>query len=153
MEAVLRLYATHDVLVMPCRIEGLPVALLESGAAGVVPVISNLPSGIPEVVENGVTGFRPEPGDIRGFVDAIAAIHADRERMESMSAAVRSLVAGRYDARVCTGRYQDYYARVMARRKPWAPRRLPYGSRLDQPWIPNAVTRFVRRLAPPAPKR
>jgi len=72
MPAVLQLYRDHDVLVMPSRSEGLPVALLEAGAAGVVPVVSNLPSGIPEVVEPGVTGFRPETGDIDGFVAAIS---------------------------------------------------------------------------------
>ena len=49
----------HDVLVMPSRNEGLPVALLEAGAAGVVPVVSDLPSGIPEVVAPGVSGYRP----------------------------------------------------------------------------------------------
>jgi glycosyltransferase involved in cell wall biosynthesis len=135
---------------MPCRGEGLPVALLEAGAAGVVPVISNLASGIPEVVENGVTGYRPEPGDIAGFVDAIASIAAHRTALEAMSGAVRALVAGRYDANVCTGRYQDFYARVMAGRKPWTRRPLPYGSRLDRPWIPNAVVQMVRRMTVPS---
>ena len=150
MDAVLRLYRSHDVLVMPCRGEGLPVALLEAGAAGVVPVISNLASGIPEVVENGVTGYRPEPGDIAGFVDAIASIAAHRTALEAMSGAVRALVASRYDANVCTSRYQDFYARVMAGRKPWTRRPLPYGSRLDRPWIPNAVVQMVRRMTVPS---
>jgi glycosyltransferase involved in cell wall biosynthesis len=145
MDAVLCLYRSHDVLVMPCRAEGLPVALLEAGASGVVPVISNLASGIPEVVENGVTGYRPEPGDIAGFVNAIAALASSRAALEAMSGEVRRVVASRYDADTCTAKYQDFYAHVMTRRKRWIRRPLPYGSRLDQPWIPNVVSKTVRR--------
>src|SRR5262249_15029367 len=111
---------------------------------------SNLASGIPEVVTNGVTGYRPEPGDIKGFVDAIDAIAADRRRLEQMSGAVRDLVAGRYDARVCTGRYQDFYARVMARRPPGQRHALPYASRFDRPWLPNALVQMVRRFTLPS---
>ena len=61
---VLRLYNDHDVLVMPSRGEGLPVALLEAGAAGVVPVVSDLPSGIPDVVRPASRVTAPAVGDI-----------------------------------------------------------------------------------------
>ncbi len=144
MTAVLQGYRRHDVLVMPSRHEGLPVALLEAGAAGVVPVVSNLASGIPEIVEPAVTGFRPEAGDIRGFVEAIARLDRDRRLLESASAAVRRLVSQRYDAMACTADYQRLYQQLIRRRRTWRPRPLPYGSRLDRPWIPNAITRLVR---------
>lgn len=144
MSVVLQGYQRHDVLVMPSRNEGLPVALLEAGAAGVVPVISNLASGIPEVVDPGVTGFRPEPGDIRGFVDAIARLDRDRQLLQSASAAVRSLVSRRYDAMSCAAEYQRLYQRLVRRRRAWRARPLRYGSRLDRPWIPNPITRLVR---------
>ncbi len=144
MDAVLAGYLRHDVLVMPSRNEGLPVALLEACAAGVVPVVSNLPSGIPEVVVPGRTGFRPEPGDIRGFVDAIASLDGDRESLCCQSAAVRALVAERYDAGPCTRAYQRLFADVFTRRRAWRRRHLPYGSRLDKPWIPNGIVRLVR---------
>ena len=40
---VLPLYSEHDVLVFPTRVEGFPACLLEAMAAGVVPVVSNIP--------------------------------------------------------------------------------------------------------------
>src|SRR5262249_35325426 len=126
--AVLDGYLHHDVLVLPSRNEGLPLALLEAGAAGVVPVASNLASGIPEVIEPGVTGFRPEAGDVPGFVDAIERLARDRLLLEAASAAVRRVVQRRYDASSCTAEYQRLYHRVMARRRPWRRRQLPYGS-------------------------
>jgi glycosyltransferase involved in cell wall biosynthesis len=142
---VLRLYERHDVLVMPSRGEGLPVALLEAGAAALVPVVSDLPSGIPEVVEPGVSGYRPAVGDIAGFADAIAALDRDRPRLESMSAAVREVVATRFDASARTVAYQHLFARwrELKRPRPANPR-LDYGSRLDQPWMPNAVVKLIR---------
>ena len=142
---VLRLYEQHDVLVMPSRGEGLPVALLEAGAAALVPVVSDLASGIPEVVESGVSGYRPPTGDIGAFADAIACLDRDRPRLESMSAAVRKVVATRFNASDRTIAYQRLFARwrELKRPRPVNPR-LYYGSRLDQPWMPNAAVKLIR---------
>jgi glycosyltransferase involved in cell wall biosynthesis len=142
---VLRLYEQHDVLVMPSRGEGLPVALLEGGAAGLVPVVSDLASGIPEVVESGVSGYRAPVGDIRAFAEAIASLDGDRSRLESMSASVRELVVRRFDASQRTVEYQRLFGRwrELKRARPARPR-LSYGSRLDQPWMPNAAVKLIR---------
>ena len=142
---VLRSYVNHDVLVMPSRAEGLPVALLEAGASGVVPVVSDLPSGIPDVVEAGVSGYRPGVGDIGAFADAIAAIDRDRILLEHLSGAVRHVVATRFNATERTVGYQRLFARWQELRRPRPVRpRLFYGSRLDQPWLPNAMVRLIR---------
>jgi glycosyltransferase involved in cell wall biosynthesis len=142
---VLRLYEQHDVLVMPSRGEGLPVALLEAGAAALVPVVSDLPSGIPEVVEPGVSGYRPPVGDIGGFADAIASLDHDRRRLESMSAAVREVVATGFNASQRTIEYQRLFARWRELKRPRPARpSFHYGSRLDQPWMPNAAVKLIR---------
>jgi glycosyltransferase involved in cell wall biosynthesis len=142
---VLRLYEQHDVLVMPSRGEGLPVALLEGGAAALVPVVSDLASGIPEIVEPGVSGYRAPVGDVGAFAEAIAALHRDRNRVESMSAAVRDVVGRRFDAAQRTVEYQRLFARwrELKRARPTHPR-LHYGSRLDQPWMPNTAVKLIR---------
>jgi glycosyltransferase involved in cell wall biosynthesis len=142
---VLRLYEDHDVLVMPSRGEGLPVALLEAGAAGVVPVVSDLASGIPDVVTAGVSGYRPGVGDVLGFAEAIAQLDRHRARIEEMSGAIRQRVAMCFDADQRTAGYQQLFARwqELKRPRPVNPR-LAYGSRLDQPWMPNAAVRMIR---------
>jgi glycosyltransferase involved in cell wall biosynthesis len=144
---VLRLYEQHDVLVMPSRGEGLPVALLEAGAAAVVPVVSDLPSGIPEVVESGISGYRLPVGDVGAFADAIASLDRDPSRLESMSRAVRAVVVNRFNASERTLEYQRLFARwrELKRKRPARPH-LYYGSRLDQPWIPNAAVKFIRSM-------
>jgi glycosyltransferase involved in cell wall biosynthesis len=142
---VLALYGTQDIFVLPTESEGFPVALVEAMGAGVVPVVSNLPSGIPEVVTSSEIGERPEPGDVAAFTDAIAALDRDRPRLAAMSAAARSAVAERFDIRARVHGYQALYARWRELYQPRTGRRhLQYGSRLDRPWIPNSVVKLVR---------
>jgi glycosyltransferase involved in cell wall biosynthesis len=136
--------ADHDVFVLPTRTEGLPVALLEAMGAGVVPVVSNIDSGVPDVVTANVTGLLPEVGDVNGFADAIARLAADRPLLERLSGAGRRMVEERFDVRVRTREYQALYARYAELYRPLAPNALQYGSRLDHPWIPNPLVRLVR---------
>ena len=93
----LALCAEGDVLVFPTRFEGFPLALIEAMSAGLVSVVSDLPSGIPEVVDAS-TGFRVAIGDIDGFVAAIIALDRDRDRLEAMSRAARERARG-FDVR------------------------------------------------------
>ncbi|MGH9347684.1 MAG: glycosyltransferase family 4 protein [Vicinamibacterales bacterium] len=147
MAQVLAEYTRHDVLVMPSRGEGLPVALLEAGAAGVVPVASDLASGVPEIVRNGETGFRARVGDPAAFASAIAAIAADRPRLEQMSGAIRVLVARDWDIRTRALEYEALFGRWRELRRPRTGKReRQYGSRLDRRWIPNGIVRTVRRF-------
>jgi glycosyltransferase involved in cell wall biosynthesis len=136
--------AGHDVFVLPTRTEGLPVALLEAMGSGVVPVVSDIPSGVPEVVTAGVTGLLPQVGDIDGFADAVVSLSGDRAGLERFSAACRRLVVERFDIRDRVKDYQALYARYEDLYRPLPPDALQYGSRLDQAWIPNAFVRVVR---------
>jgi glycosyltransferase involved in cell wall biosynthesis len=134
----------HDVFVLPTRYEGMPVAMLEAMAAGVVPVVSDVASGVPEAVEADVSGFRPSPGDVEQFARAIAALHGDRDRLEAMSEAARRRVEEEFDIRERASEYQALFGRW---RELWRSRaRSGYdgGSRLDRRWIPNALVRSIR---------
>jgi glycosyltransferase involved in cell wall biosynthesis len=142
---LLDLYARQDVFVLPTRFEGFPVALVEAMAAGLPAIVSDIPSGVPEVVDEGVGGERLPVGDVRAFAGAIARLDRDRGRLEAMSAAARQAVASRFDIRDRVAGYQALYARWQELYRPLAPgSHLQYGSRLDQPWIPNPVVRLVR---------
>jgi glycosyltransferase involved in cell wall biosynthesis len=137
--------ADQDVFVLPTRAEGFPVALVEAMAAGLVPVVSNIRSGVPEIVDDGVNGYRPEVGDIRGFADAIARLAADRACLEAMSRAAHERVASTFEVTARVAAYQQLYQQWRERRRPRPPRLLlPYGSRLDHPWMPNLAVRGIR---------
>jgi glycosyltransferase involved in cell wall biosynthesis len=147
MPDVLAEYEQHDVLVMPSRHEGLPVALLEAGAAGMTAVVSDLPTGIPEVVRQGETGYRVAAGDVAGFAAAIVRLARDREQVERAGGAMRALVARDWNIDANASGYERLFERHAELRRPRPGGRvLPYGSRLDRPWIPNAMVRAVRAL-------
>jgi glycosyltransferase involved in cell wall biosynthesis len=142
---VLEICSQNDVLVFPSRFEGFPVALLEAMSAGLVPVVTDLPSGVPEVVFKH-NGYRIPMGFTAGFTTAIQEIDCDRERLESMSSAARDVVAKNFDIR---NRAADYHRLFQNWRDIRRPRDSIYsspslGSRLDQRWLPNWVVRAAR---------
>jgi glycosyltransferase involved in cell wall biosynthesis len=140
------LAAIHDVFVLPSRSEGLPVSLLEAGAAGVVPVVSDLPSGIPEVVIPQQTGYRIQLEDVDGFAAAIAALARSRETLAALSGAVQRHVSENFDIGTSALAYEQLFCRWEQLRRPRVPHlRVPYGSRLDRPWIPNPIVRAIRK--------
>jgi glycosyltransferase involved in cell wall biosynthesis len=134
------------VFVLPSRSEGLPVSLLEAGAAGVVPVVSNLPSGIPEVVIPQQTGYRIQLDDVEGFAAAIAALARSRDTLAALSGAVQRHVSENFDIGTSALAYEQLFCGWEQLRRPRVPHlRVPYGSRLDRPWIPNPIVRAIRK--------
>lgn len=140
---VARHVAAHDVFVLPSRAEGLSVATMEAMAAGIVPVVGDLPS-MRELVDDD-TGIRAPIGDTNAFAGAIVSLASDRGRLDALSAACRRRVIERYDAARCAADYQRLFARWQALARPRPSRARPvYGSRLDKQWIPNEVVRAIR---------
>lgn len=56
-EKVLQLLSEADVLIFPSRTEGFGIAVLEAMSRGVVPIVLNIPIGIPDQVIHGYNGF------------------------------------------------------------------------------------------------
>lgn len=75
----------HDVYFLCSDYEGLPLSLLESMGAGLVPVVSNLPSGISEVV-NERNGIRVAIDDEAGYAAGVVRLAKDRSLLAAMSA-------------------------------------------------------------------
>jgi glycosyltransferase involved in cell wall biosynthesis len=144
---VLDIAARHDVFVLPTRYEGVPVALIEAMSVGLAPVVSRVESGVTEILSDGRTGLMPAVGDIGGFADAIATLDRDRALLESISDAAWRYVASAHDMRERTDAYQALFARYRELRRPRPiDVAVPYGSRLDRPWIPNVAVRTVRSM-------
>jgi glycosyltransferase involved in cell wall biosynthesis len=144
---VLDIASRHDVFVLPTRHEGVPVALLEAMSVGLVPVVSHVESGVAEMLVQGKTALMPPVGDIGAFADAIATLAHDRALLESIGSGALEYVATERNIRERTTAYQALFARYRELRRPRASHvTLPYGSRLDQPWIPNVAVRTVRSM-------
>jgi glycosyltransferase involved in cell wall biosynthesis len=87
-----RLWLEADVFPFPTyHCEGLPYSLLESLAAGAVPIICPV-AAIPDVMTDGCQGIFVPPRDPSALADSIERLHKDRGLLRSMSAAGRARV-------------------------------------------------------------
>ncbi|HVG06718.1 MAG TPA: glycosyltransferase [Thermoanaerobaculia bacterium] len=64
------IFVLPSVVAPDGQMEGIPVALMEAMAAG-RPVVASDLSGIPELVQDGVSGFLAQPGDAEGIAAAL----------------------------------------------------------------------------------
>ncbi|MCK6624169.1 MAG: glycosyltransferase family 4 protein [Anaerolineae bacterium] len=78
-DTIFNLLQTADVFVLPCirtkknLMDGIPVALMEAMSAG-TPVVSTFISGIPELVEDGISGFLVHPNNPAALADSLDRI-------------------------------------------------------------------------------
>ncbi|MHA6346613.1 glycosyltransferase family 4 protein [Roseivivax sp. CAU 1761] len=100
-EATAQAFRDAHVVVVPSivgaegRMEGIPVVVMEA-MAHAVPVIASALSGIPELVEDGVTGRLVPPGDAGAIARALQDIDADWPAAAAMGARGRARVAVEY---------------------------------------------------------
>ena len=86
---------TCDVLLAPSvvtrigeRESGL-IVVKEAGACG-LPVVGSVHGGIPEIIDEGVTGFLVQERDVGGLSDRLGSLLADEALRERMGAAARA---------------------------------------------------------------
>jgi glycosyltransferase involved in cell wall biosynthesis len=103
------LLSRHDVFLLASGFEGLPMSLLESMAQGLVPVVSDIESGIREVVDSN-NGIRVAVDDIPGYAKAIIHLHENRDALAAMGRSARDIVLRAYSVRVMADRWLDLIA-------------------------------------------
>ena len=112
-----RLLSQADVLLLPSYGEGLPYALLEAMAAGVVPVVTRV-GAIPDVVEAGVHGLFVPVRDAPAIVAALETLDAERAWLARMGAACRKRIAASYSIDRLAADFGGVYAALAAPRAP-----------------------------------
>lgn len=119
-----------DVVVLPSVVtpkgmmDGIPVALMEAMAAGCA-VVSTRVSGIPELVEDGVSGMIVPPADPKALAQSIRLLLADPSLRERLGRGARAAVLAEYTLSENTGRLHSIFGKkastsgsVFARNRP-----------------------------------
>ncbi|MGD0114513.1 MAG: glycosyltransferase [Dehalococcoidia bacterium] len=112
-EQVPEVLARMDVFAMPSTWEGFGVAALEAEAMEVPVVASNI-HGIPDVVDDGVSGILVPPKDIDALSLALVRLLRDGEERRRMGRAGRELVASRYSWTDSTRRMEALYDELLS---------------------------------------
>ena len=100
--AVAAILARSHVMLAPSvtaadgDMEGIPVAMMEAMASG-LPVVSTIHSGIPELIEDDVTGYLVPEGDVRALAARLSRLARDYASTQQLCATARRLIVQRHD--------------------------------------------------------
>jgi glycosyltransferase involved in cell wall biosynthesis len=140
-----------DVIVLLSDYEGLPIAVMEGMACGCVPVCLRVRSGIPELVEDGVTGLLlNDRGD--SFVHAIRRLRDEPGLWERLSKAARAKIENGYSNEASAKQWADLFRSLRADSGPKRPIEIPRRVKLP-PSHPGFSHQDPRPSRPPLPVR
>jgi glycosyltransferase involved in cell wall biosynthesis len=106
-------YAICDTVVLTSASEGTPVTIIEALAAG-RPVVATRVGGVPDVVDEGETGFLVRPGDTHALAERIQILARDPERRAAMGAAGRERTLSRYAVERLVDDMDELYRELLA---------------------------------------
>ena len=101
-------FELFDVLAVPSLWEGFGLVTLEAMCAG-KPVVASNVGGIPEVVEDGETGYLVPPGDPHALSLALKRVLQEKEVASKMGEKGRERVMDRYSLDVYLKKFENIY--------------------------------------------
>ena len=108
--------------VLPSRVEGMPVALLEEMACG-LPCVATRVSGSEDIIQHGVNGLLVEPQDYEGMANALLTLLRDSILARKYGLAARATIEQHYSLEHITDLYVELYERIAGRRSQTADQR------------------------------
>lgn len=103
-----------DMLVHPADMEGLGVSLLQASAAA-VPIVTSRAGGLPEAVQDGVTGILCPPGDVAALTAAIDRFAGDAALRARFGAAGRARILAEFSIDAMVDGNLRVYRQVLGR--------------------------------------
>jgi glycosyltransferase involved in cell wall biosynthesis len=103
-------YGMATVVAVPSHSEGSPNVVLETMAAA-LPIVANRVGGVPEILEEGVTGLMVEPRNPGAMTKALLRLLSDADLRSRLGAAAKAQAASAHTPeayrRALVGFYQE----------------------------------------------
>jgi len=106
--------AIMDVVAIPSRFEGFPLAMVEAMLAE-RPIVASAVGSIPEAIEDGVTGRLIPVGDAGALASAIGDLLTDPATAARLGAEARRRAVARFTVERMVDAYEQLYERVARR--------------------------------------
>jgi glycosyltransferase involved in cell wall biosynthesis len=97
-----QVYQAANVMIHPAYYDPFPSVILEA-ANFQVPCVASSICGIPEIIEDGVTGLLAVPGDVSGFARKVVEILQNEEAAIKMGSRAKTWVREKYHPSVVAG--------------------------------------------------
>jgi glycosyltransferase involved in cell wall biosynthesis len=107
-------FGALDLFIMPSLAEGLGSAALLANAYG-IPVVASRVGGLPEIIEDGETGWLVPPGSPQALAGAIAHAASDRMRLREMGNKARQR-AEQFSSTLMVERTEGLYEKLLEER-------------------------------------
>jgi sugar transferase (PEP-CTERM/EpsH1 system associated) len=112
---VARLTSAADVFLLTSISEGIPLTLIEAMAAS-LPIVATRVGGVPEVVQDGVTGLLAAAGDDAALAEHLLGLASNRALSEDMGRHGRSRAHTMFSETEMVRRYTSLYCEMLSRR-------------------------------------
>ena len=99
---------------MPSLDEGLPIAVLEAMAEG-LPVVATSVGGLPELIEDGHTGFLVPPSDVAALTRSLRRLIVDSRLRQAMGFAGRNRTLENFSVSRMVGEIEAIYDSLIQR--------------------------------------
>lgn len=112
------LYHSAHLFIHPSRLtadknqEGIPNSMLEAMATG-LPVLATLHGGIPEAVDDGITGLLVPEDDEAALLDRLRGLAADLGRWQTMGDAAAVAIRENFDVAQQIARLEGHYRELL----------------------------------------
>lgn len=104
-----------DVMVLSSyTVECFPFSILEAMSAG-VPAVCTAIGGLPEMIEDGVSGHLVAPRDPAGLAEAVLRVLESEGRAREMGAAARERLASRFTLEACVRETERVFSSIATR--------------------------------------
>jgi glycosyltransferase involved in cell wall biosynthesis len=110
---VLAWWQQASIAVLTSHQEGMPVSLMEAAACG-VPAVATAVGGIPELVEDGVTGLLVPPGNRAVLVAALQRLLQDAELAARMGKQARQRAVERFFVRQQVDKFMELWTELIS---------------------------------------
>jgi N-acetyl-alpha-D-glucosaminyl L-malate synthase BshA len=101
-----------DLFLLPSEQESFGLVALEAMSSA-VPVVASRVGGLPELVEEGKTGFLRPMGEVQGMLSASLEILSNRPRRRNMGEAARERAIQHFRPEVVLPRYLEVYEKTL----------------------------------------
>ncbi|MDX1683704.1 MAG: glycosyltransferase [Saprospiraceae bacterium] len=106
-------YLTSDIFALPSREDNLPNTLVEASSCGLVSVAFGV-GGVPEMIDDGETGYLLEPGNVQSLADVIRRlIDMPQEDLNKMKDTARELALKKYSPGAVAEKYLSVYKEML----------------------------------------
>ena len=109
-------YQRADIFALASFAEGIPVVLMEAMAME-IPCVATRITGIPELIEDGVSGLLVSPSDVEGMAAAMLRLMESAELREALGKAGRQRVQQDYELAVSADRLAEVFHRRLGKAK------------------------------------